>query len=236
MHRSRHRSAWSDEKVRASGEAHGGDVAPNADRGQRVARNGPPRRPMRQAVKIGDAVEREAEHQLARPRRPAERGFGLAHPLARADDPPHDIGTAPARPRRPRHRTAAAHRSATAAEVGCRRRARRGRADTARRPSASSRAGRAGRVPSRQRSRSPASNWRSADMAARVQPAERALGEVDGDRSRGARRAWPGPPIGRSIAGRSPVRPASLPLVPPALRHHASSPDRESALPQRRNL
>ena len=40
---------------------------------------------------IGDPVKREAKHQFARARRPAERGLGLAHSLPGADDPPHDV-------------------------------------------------------------------------------------------------------------------------------------------------
>src|SRR3546814_3553581 len=39
------------------------------------------RRPSGQAVMIGEAIEREAEDELARARRPAERAFGHRHPL-----------------------------------------------------------------------------------------------------------------------------------------------------------
>lgn len=54
----------------------------------------PPRRPkgLAKAIIIRDAVEREAQHELTRARRPAERGFGVAHPLARADHAPQDVG------------------------------------------------------------------------------------------------------------------------------------------------
>src|SRR3546814_20594259 len=38
------------------------------------------RRPSGQAVMIGEAIEREAEDELARARRPAERAFGHRHP------------------------------------------------------------------------------------------------------------------------------------------------------------
>ena len=39
-------------------------------------------------------VEREREHELACSRRPAERGFRLAHAFAGTDHPPQDVGQA----------------------------------------------------------------------------------------------------------------------------------------------
>ena len=49
------------------------------------------------AVIVRDPVEREGQHQLARSRRPAERGLRLAHALAGANHPPQDVGEARAR-------------------------------------------------------------------------------------------------------------------------------------------
>src|SRR3546814_13991617 len=49
------------------------------------------RRPSGQAVMIGEAIEREAEDELARARRPAERAFGHRHPLTRAHHAPQDV-------------------------------------------------------------------------------------------------------------------------------------------------
>jgi len=40
------------------------------------------------AVVIGDPVERERKDQLARSRRPAERGLRVAHAFTGTDDPP----------------------------------------------------------------------------------------------------------------------------------------------------
>ena len=123
-------------------------TTPASARAPKAARPDRPPAVSGNAVKIGDPVEREAEHQLARARRPAERGLGLAHPLPGADDPPHDVGSAPARRCRPRRRTGAARRSATSTGRAPRR-ARRARAASAPRPSASSPAGRAAPAPSR---------------------------------------------------------------------------------------
>ena len=44
------------------------------------------------------AVQREGQHKLAGTSRPAERGFGVAHPFAGTNNPPEDIGET--RPRR----------------------------------------------------------------------------------------------------------------------------------------
>ena len=43
---------------------------------------------------VGDAVERERQHQLASSRGPAQCAFGVAHPLAGANHPPQDVGEA----------------------------------------------------------------------------------------------------------------------------------------------
>src|SRR3546814_11245215 len=40
---------------------------------------------------IGEAIEREAEDELARARRPAERAVGHRHPLTRAHHAPQDV-------------------------------------------------------------------------------------------------------------------------------------------------
>ena len=43
-------------------------------------------------VKGRDSIERQAQHQLACARRPAERRFGIAHSLACTDHPPQNVG------------------------------------------------------------------------------------------------------------------------------------------------
>src|SRR4029079_5086315 len=52
-----------------------------------------PHRPQGQSNSIisRDAIECERQDQLARPRRPAERGFRVAHPFAGTDDPPQYV-------------------------------------------------------------------------------------------------------------------------------------------------
>ena len=82
-------------------------------------RDGPA--PSPQPVMIRQPVEREAEHELAGARRPAERALGVAHALARADHPPEHVGEAGRRPPAPPRRTA--RRAAIWASVGVRRRA-----------------------------------------------------------------------------------------------------------------
>ena len=48
--------------------------------------------PLGNPVIFGDAVKGEGQDELACPRRPAERGLGLTHPLTRTNDPPQDVG------------------------------------------------------------------------------------------------------------------------------------------------
>ncbi len=43
------------------------------------------------SIEVRDAVEREGQHELSSPRGPAERGFGVTHAFAGADDAPKDV-------------------------------------------------------------------------------------------------------------------------------------------------
>ena len=109
---------------------------------------------------VREPVEREGEHQLAGPRRPAERLLGVAHALARADHPPEHVAQAAARPPSPPRRSGVARRPGRGS-APARRPARAHSCPAAARPSASSPSARAPPAPSPPRNFSPAANCRS---------------------------------------------------------------------------